>query len=99
MMYFQGAMVRRVESTSGISEGCGLLKRPTSMKAVTRRNPPEGFLMRNDGLRCSWRRTVLGSVEAEVKANRLPDGAHGGRVFDDGVTTNYRAIVRNLAEH
>ena len=53
MMYFQGAMVRRVESTSGIREGCGLLRRPTSVKAVTRRHPPEGFLTRNDGLRYS----------------------------------------------
>ena len=34
-----------------------------------------------------------------MKANRLPDAAHGGRVFDDGVARNYRAIVGNLAEH
>ena len=34
-----------------------------------------------------------------MKANRLPDGVHGVRVFDDGVTRNYRTIVRNLAEH
>ena len=34
-----------------------------------------------------------------MKANCLPDGVHGGRVFDDGGTRNYRTKVRNLAEH
>ena len=46
-------MVRRVVLTSGIRDGCGLLYRATSAKAVTRRCPPEGFLTRNDGLRYS----------------------------------------------
>ena len=43
-------MVRRVVLTSGIRDGCGLLYRVTSGKAVTRRCPPEGFLTRNHGL-------------------------------------------------
>ena len=46
-------MVRRVVLTSGIRDGCGLLYRVTSGKAVTRRCPPEGFLTRNHGLRYS----------------------------------------------
>ena len=41
-------MVRGVESTSSISDGCGLLYRPTSMNAVT--SPPEGFLIRKEVL-------------------------------------------------
>ncbi len=52
-MYFHGVMVRRVESISGISDGCSLLYRPTSVKAVTRRNLPDGSLTRKDGLRYS----------------------------------------------
>ena len=46
-------MVRRVVLTPGIRDGCGLLYRATSAKAVTRRCPPERFLTRNDGLRYS----------------------------------------------
>ena len=46
-------MVRRVELTSGVREGCGLLCCATLAKAVMRRCPPEGFLTRNDGLRYS----------------------------------------------
>ena len=53
MMYFHLAMARSVESTSGKSDGCGLLYRPMSANAVTRRWPPFGFLMKNDGLRYS----------------------------------------------
>ena len=53
-------MVRRVVLTSGIRDGCGLLYRATSAKAVTKRCPPEGFLTRNDGFRYS---TVIGATE------------------------------------
>jgi hypothetical protein len=60
MMYFHLAIVRRVESTSGDRDGCGLLYRPTSAKAVTSRCPPLCFLMRNDGLRQPRRRPLLG---------------------------------------
>ena len=56
MMYFHLAIVRMVESTSGNRDGCGLLYRPTSAKAVTSRCHPLGFLMRNDVL---WFSTVM----------------------------------------
>lgn len=49
-MYFHGAMVQRVESTAKINEGCCLLYRLMSVKVETRRKPPEGFLMRKEGL-------------------------------------------------
>ena len=51
LMYFHGATVRSVESTSGVKDAWGLLKRPTSAKAVTRRCPREGFFTRNDGFK------------------------------------------------
>ena len=53
MMYFDLAMARSGESTSGKSDGCGLLYRSTSANAVTRRWPLFGFLARNEGLRYS----------------------------------------------
>lgn len=46
-------MVHRVVLTSGIREGCGLLHRVTSAKAVMRRCSFEGFSTRKDGLRYS----------------------------------------------
>ena len=50
-MYFHGATVRSVELTSGIKDAWGLLKRPTSATAVTRRCPRESFFTRNDGFK------------------------------------------------
>ena len=47
------AMRRRVESTSGSKDGWGLLYRPTSAKAVTRREPPFGLFTRKEGFRYS----------------------------------------------
>ena len=46
-------MLRKVESTSGINEGCGLLKRPSSANAVTKRNPPLVFFTRKEGFKYS----------------------------------------------
>ena len=47
------AIVRKVKSTSGMSDGCGLLYRPTSENAVTSLKPPLGFFTRKDGFRYS----------------------------------------------
>ena len=55
-------MVRRVVLTSSIRDGCGLLYRATSAKAVTRQCPPEGFLTRNDGLRYGYEK-IFGATE------------------------------------
>ena len=53
MIWDHWAMRRRVESTSGSKDGWGLLYRPKSAKAVTRREPPFGFFTRKEGFRYS----------------------------------------------
>ena len=62
------AMSRRVESTSGSRDGCGLLYLPTSAKAVTRREPSLGFFTRNDGFRYS---TVIPTSSGRQKVVKL----------------------------
>ena len=64
MICFHWAMCRRVESTSGMSEGFGLPYLPTSANTVTRRYPPLLFLTRNDGLRYS---TVMFTSSGRLK--------------------------------
>ena len=50
IMYFQLATLRRMESTLGISDGCGLDYLPILAKAVTKHCPPEALFTRMYGL-------------------------------------------------
>ena len=63
MMCFHWPISRKVESTSGMRDGCGLLYRPTSPKAVTRREPPFDFFTKKEGFRYS--------IEIPISSGRL----------------------------
>ena len=53
MMCFHWPINRKLESTSAVKEGWGLLYRPTSPKAVTRREPLFAFFTKKEGFRYS----------------------------------------------
>ncbi|KAH3755253.1 hypothetical protein DPMN_189943 [Dreissena polymorpha] len=51
--YLYGAKVRKMVSTSGIKDGCGLLYLATSLKAVTSLLSPCAFFTKNEGFKYS----------------------------------------------